>query len=130
MAGKKSPVRKSRSLQNLGNVSRQYFRNNEPITSSQQVRKFLLTLGFTARIITLVKRRGHARWVVKGNYPGQPEEFLTVSIMGRCVYRHAQAPEGRVVCRKSTVKIRLKHITKQFAIREQGIDISLIETKK
>ena len=130
MAGKNNAVRIPKILNKLGPDARLLKKHHEPLTSSQQVRDYLLKLGFTARIITLVKRHGRTRWVIKGNYPGKPEEFLTVSIVKRRISHCAQAPDGRIICHKSIVKIKLKNLVKNYAIREKGADISLIDIQK
>lgn len=130
MAGKKNAVRKPKILNKLGPDARLLKKHHEPLTSSRQVRDYLLELGFTARIITLVKRNGRTHWAIKGNYPGKPEEFLTVSIVKRRICHCSQAPDGRTICHKSMVKIKIKNIIRNFSIREKGVDITLIDTQK
>lgn len=100
-------------------------RLSQPLLSSQQVKQYLLSLGIEPLNIFLIRQQKGYRWVIKTLIGGETK-VLTLSFQAYRIRIYSAAPDGKMACPHSKIKIK----SKIYRIREKGVNIDLIEIKK
>lgn len=92
----------------------------KPLLSSPDVKNFLHTMGFEARLITLIERKGKFLWLARGIYQRKLTVF-TVDFIATLVRWHNQSPNWSIACPHSKIIIN----GCKYHIVEQGPQIFL-----